>query len=219
MEPVTVSVPVELPLWDEQTEAEHTARIVTDGSDRVAWHRARSRGVTATDAARLAGPGSIPSAVRAKAGGGFGNAFTEHGRAREPEIASWVQSSFGIDPNRALFRSRHHALHLATPDGIGVEQDGTLVLAEIKTTAKRLRAIPRHYLRQIWWQQYVLGASRTLFVWEEHRDFAPQPPCWDWVERDEAQIERLVDLAELLLRQLGAPQGGKALLSSMVTPP
>ena len=32
----------------------HETRVVADSGDRVAWLRARSRGVTATDAAKLA---------------------------------------------------------------------------------------------------------------------------------------------------------------------
>ena len=41
-----------LPLWDApETRFDHRSRIVAQSSDRVAWVRARSRGVTATDAA------------------------------------------------------------------------------------------------------------------------------------------------------------------------
>jgi hypothetical protein len=75
------------------------------------------------------------------------------------------------------------------------------VLSEIKTTHKAWRSIPRSYLRQVWWQQYVLGADRTLVVWEQHNDFVPvdaEPKCL-WVERDEDQIHALVGLADRLL--------------------
>ena len=63
------------------------------------------------------------------------------------------------------------------------------------------RGIPRHYLRQVWWQQYVLGAERTLVVWERHEDSSPShadPEC-RWVDRDENEIDRLVVLADELL--------------------
>jgi hypothetical protein len=53
----------------------------------------------------------------------------------------------------------------------------------------------------VWWQQYVLGAERTLVVWEQHRDFVPiehEPQC-RWVERDENEIHVLVTLADRLL--------------------
>nr|WP_290800547.1 YqaJ viral recombinase family protein [Herbiconiux sp.] len=181
----------------------HLGRIVATSSDRVAWLRARSRGVTATDAARL----SSDSAVRTVAwekfhGTGFtGNAFTDHGRAREPEIAAWVRSEYAIEPSLALFHAARERRHLATPDGVRVTDDGTVELAEIKTTSKPWSRIPRGYLRQVWWQQYVLGAERTLVVWEQHLDFVPvaaEPRC-EWVERDESQIELLVRRADDLL--------------------
>jgi hypothetical protein len=57
----------------------------------------------------------------------------------------------------------------------------------------------------VWWQQYVLGADRTLIVWEEHKDFVPvnaEPRC-QWVERDEDQIAILVGFADQLLEILG----------------
>ena len=38
---------------DQPTVLGHTTRIVARSSDRIAWLRARSQGVTATDAARL----------------------------------------------------------------------------------------------------------------------------------------------------------------------
>lgn len=85
-----------------------------------------------------------------------------------------------------------------------VDAEGRILLAEIKTTNKSWRAIPRTYLRQVWWQQHVLGAERTLFVWEEHEDFSPvhdEPHCV-WIDRDEREISRLVGLATDLIDEL-----------------
>ena len=48
---VTIAQPM-LPLWDEAPRS-HRERIVADSTNRVAWLKARSRGVTATDVARL----------------------------------------------------------------------------------------------------------------------------------------------------------------------
>ncbi len=59
----------------------------------------------------------------------------------------------------------------------------------------------------MWWQQYVLGADRTLVVWEQHRDFVPlgtEPKC-QWVERDENEIHMLVGLANRMLEALITP--------------
>ncbi|WP_100345835.1 YqaJ viral recombinase family protein [Compostimonas suwonensis] len=185
----------------------HLSRVVADSTDRVAWLRARSRGITATDVAKLSTPASIEKAALDKLNGtGFsGNAYTDHGRAREPEIAAWVRERYGIEPSTTLFHAAHERRHLATPDGLAVTAAGALELAEIKTTTKPWRSVPRSYLRQVWWQQYVLGAERTLIVWEEHRDFVPvgeEPEC-RWIDRDEREIGELVAKANQLISLLG----------------
>ena len=184
---------------------DYRERIVASSTDRVAWIRARSRGVTATDAAKLASDAAVEQVVRDKVlGTGFtGNAFTDHGRAREPEIAKWVAREHGIVSSQDLFHASGKPRHLATPDGVA-ERGGALVLSEIKTTRKPWTSIPRTYLRQVWWQQYVLGAERTLVIWEQHVDFVPisaVPQC-RWVERDEDQIAMLVDRADRVLERL-----------------
>jgi hypothetical protein len=185
---------------------ELAARIVADSRDRVAWVRARSRGITATDVASLTSENAIARAADAKLmGSGFsGNAYTAHGRLREPEIAAWVAGTHGILPSSALFHAVVEKRHLATPDGIGVYAGDRVQLCEIKTTNKAWRSIPRSYLRQVWWQQHVLDAERTLVVWEEHDEFVPvrdEPRC-AWVERDEAEISKLVRLATALIDEL-----------------
>jgi hypothetical protein len=195
-----------LDLWDEPLP-DHRDRIVANSSDRVAWLRARSRGVTATDVARLSSTRAIDAVVYDKlVGTGFGgNAYTDHGRAREPEIARWVQRTHGIAPSSDLFHAHGQPLHLATPDGV-VQRGSSVLLAEIKTTSSSWRSIPRSYLRQVWWQQYVLGADRTLVVWEQHVDFVPvssEPKC-QWVERDDNEIHVLVGLANRVLELMSA---------------
>lgn len=182
------------------------ARIVADSRDRVAWMRARSQGITATDVAHLSTPASVRRAATQKLrpSGFSGNAYTDHGRRREPEIAAWVEREHGILPSTALFRAEVEKRHLATPDGIMQDDQGRVILAEIKTTNKPWRTIPRSYLRQVWWQQHVLGAERTLFAWEEHRDFRPlrdEPTC-TWIDRDDAEIAKLVALATELIDEL-----------------
>lgn len=180
-------------------------RVVTDGSDRAAWLRARARGITATDVAKLSTSRSIHTAAHEKLHGSrfLGNIYTEHGKTREPEIAAWVLQEYGISPSQALFHAEADLRHLATPDGLALRQHGAIELAEIKTTNKEWRTIPRNYLRQVWWQQYVLGAERTLMVWERHENFVPvgDPEC-RWIDRDETEIERLVKLAGQLIDEL-----------------
>ena len=183
------------------------ARIVADSRDRVAWLRARARGITATDVAGLTGDHSIKRAADSKLGAGprfGGNAYTDHGRRREPEIASWVAATHGVHPSSALFRAEQEHRHLATPDGIVQDAEGRILLAEIKTTNKSWRTIPRTYLRQVWWQQHVLGAERTLFVWEEHDNFRVihDEPKSVWIDRDDREISQLVGLATRLIDEL-----------------
>jgi hypothetical protein len=207
---VTLAHPT-LDLWEEPTP-DHRTRVVASSDDRVAWLRARSCGVTATDVARLSSSRALKAVAQEKLGGtGFGgNAFTDHGRAREPEIARWVLARYGIAPSTNLYHAHGQPLHLATPDGV-LARGSTVVLAEIKTTSHAWRSIPRGYLRQVWWQQYVLGAERTLVVWEEHSGFVPvaAEPQVRWVERDDNEIHVLVGLANRLLElmSLEAPRG------------
>jgi predicted phage-related endonuclease len=181
-------------------------RLVTDGTDEHAWLQARARGITATDVAKLTSIHSIPVVALEKLRPSTftGNAFTEHGKAREPIIAEWVRDRTGIEPSSSLFHSEPDTRHLATPDGIGMRSDGVLELAEIKTTGKGWDQIPGNYLRQVYWQQYVLGAQRTFFVWEQHRNFIPiaEQPQSTWIERDDDAIAELVWLANGLIGEL-----------------
>jgi hypothetical protein len=189
-----------------ERRVELDARIVADSRDRVAWIRARSRGITATDVATLTSTNAIARAADAKLQGSnfSGNAYTAHGRRREPEIAAWVAATHAIMPSSALYRAVIEPRHLATPDGLAVDAAGRVTLAEIKTTNKSWRSIPRSYLRQVWWQQHVLGAERTLVAWELHDDFVPvddEPRC-QWVDRDEREIAALLKLATSLIDEL-----------------
>jgi hypothetical protein len=164
---VTIVQPT-LPLWDEPA-ASHRDRVVADATDRVGWLKARARGVTATDVARLTSERAVKTLAMEKLlGSRFGgNAYTEHGRLREPAIGRWAGHVYGMSSSSALFHAEGNTAHLATPDGLR-ELDGRVELCEIKTTMHSWRGIPRNYLRQVWWQQYVLGAQRTLVVWERH---------------------------------------------------
>lgn len=192
----------QLDLW-EVPRPDHRNRVVAYAENRAEWLRARSRGVTATDVARLSSERALGNVAQDKLlGTNFGgNAYTDHGRAREPEIARWVRAHHQIEPSSALYHAHEQPLHLATPDGVAMI-DGALVLSEIKTTGHVWRSIPRSYLRQVWWQQYVLGAERTLVVWEHHVDFVPvnAQPEVRWVDRDENEIHVLIGLADRLLR-------------------
>lgn len=185
-------------------------RILCSADDEAQWLQMRRNGITATDAARLATPASVRGVANDKLmGSSFqGNAFTEFGRRREPVIAQWLQEEHGIHSCGLLIRAAEHERHLATPDGLA-EWGSEVVLAEIKTTNKPWKRIPRNYLRQVWWQQYVVGAERTLFVWERHDDFVVQDaqPQSVWIERDDAEIAKLVKFADEVLERVDALRG------------
>jgi hypothetical protein len=189
MADVTLAHPT-LDLWEEPAP-DHRTRIVANSQDRIPWLRARSRGVTATDVARLSSARALQAVALEKISGtGFGgNAFTDHGRTREPEIARWVLATHGISPSSDLYHAHGQPLHLATPDGVRAA-GSTVVLCEIKTTSHSWRSIPR-----------------SLVVWEQHRDFVPvhDQPQVRWVDRDENEIYMLVGLANRLL-ELMAPR-------------
>ena len=184
----------------------HEQRILADSNDRRAWLEHRAAGVTATDAAKLATEASVRQVVKDKVRGSSfgGNAYTDFGREREPHIAAWVAERHGVEPCGLLFHAEEDRRHLATPDGLYCDDDGRVILAEIKTTNKPWSRIPRNYLRQVWWQQYVLGAERTLFVWERHKDFVvvDEEPRFVWIERDDAEIERMRILADRVLAEV-----------------
>lgn len=187
-------------------------RVLADSADRDAWLLARREGVTATEIAKIdRGGAAIESLIEEKRTGvqSFtGNRYTEHGKTREPHIARWVQQNFDIPPCGLLFHAEGNRRHLATPDGLGRDFVGNLILSELKTSKKPFTGVPRDYLVQIWWQQYVLGASRTLLVWEQHDDNWPDPqpvdpqPTFHWVERDNAEIAGLIVKADAFLGRL-----------------
>lgn len=193
-------------IWRPRREHPHERRVLADSSDRRAWLQQRALGVTATDAAKLATEASVKQVVKDKVRGSSfgGNAFTDFGREREPHIAAWVAERHGIEPCGLLFHAEASRRHLATPDGLFCDDEGRVTLAEIKTTNKPWSRIPRGYLRQVWWQQYVLGAERTLFVWERHRDFVvvDEEPKTVWIERDEDEIARMAALADRVIAEV-----------------
>lgn len=163
-----------------------------------------------------------------------------HGNLREPMIAAWIERNFGITPCDAVFAHADEPRHLASPDGISLDPfsrelivgTADAVLAEIKTskhdlTPGRLDAESAlisiepgskfdlsGYYTQMQWQMYVMNATRTLFVWEQHDGkidpetgtYSPiSIPRHAWINRDDALIERLVtEVAPKALAEIDA---------------
>jgi predicted phage-related endonuclease len=189
---------------------------IATSEDRPAWLAARRGGATATDIASLGGAAPSRAAMeriaadkRAELKEWSGNKYTRHGNAREPMILEWVArksraGGFGsgaLIPSHDLFAHPDDHRYLATPDGRSEDWDYGRELVEIKTTVKDFVTIPADYLRQVYWQQFVMGAERTLFVWEVHENFVPttMEPPFRWIPRDQAAIDDLRAKADILL--------------------
>jgi YqaJ-like viral recombinase domain len=179
------------------------ARGLADSRDRVAWAKARSGRIGASDAAGFSKIESAHLYLRSKLFNPFnGNGYTAHGNDREPHILR----AYNVEQNFTLFASAGNDRHVATPDGYKLGSDGTFILVQAKTTLKDLSKIPPTYQRQMWWEQYVTGAERTLFVWETHENGVPvsMEPSSQWFYRDDSKIETLITIADLVLAGMDA---------------
>lgn len=203
---------------------------LVESTDQEAWLAARRTGVTATEVHKLAKSGASKLRVgdeklTGKHADLSRNRYAKRGHTREPIIAAWVEQHYGIHPSTMLYASDEPRWALATPDGVQVDPfDGEVVLAEIKTSNKDLTPGPvgpdnvlimelvdgtwrkghfwkMGYYDQMQWAMFVMGATRTLFAYEQHDDQWPNPrpleeqPRTVWVLRDEARIAELVPLA------------------------
>ncbi len=142
-------------------------RVIVDGSDRDLWLAARRQVIGAYDAKKLARPASVEKYLASKlAEKSFaGNAYTEEGHRWEPLMLAFA----GIPQNSALIHSPAEPGHAATPDGLRVNPDGRLTLAECKARLGRITDGPeREEWRQLAWQFHVLPeADEIEFLWVE----------------------------------------------------
>jgi len=134
------------------------------------------------------------------------------GRLREPIIAALVEQRFGIRPESRVFRAADESRFLASPDGVGINFDEELLISEIKTSGKDIPPwsdayADKGYEIQQQWGMRVLGAIRSLFVWEI-RDELPGGAFVNgrlqhaWVDRDDVLIGKLEKLARQFLAAL-----------------
>lgn len=168
--------------------------------DPELWLLARRRGVTATDCAKIVRKNGTPSTQRqtllAQKLIGLRSpdyAVFAHGREREPHIAEWVASEFGIPHNTSLCVGEDNR-HMATPDAVGPEG-----IAEFKTATQPLAKAIRTYSDQLQWQMHVLHTDRVLFVVEDRHTLERE---WTWVHRDERRIDVLVRHADVFIAEL-----------------
>jgi len=185
--------------------------------DRPAWLAEREGGVTASEIAKL---GSYKTtAGRNRAMGTLaqekltgdqnfnGNRYTNWGVEREPILEEWAEFAHGFTPESRIARSEHEPQHLASIDGWRVDPDGTLHLAEIKTTGEPLTRealVKKGYVDQTLWQMYVTDAVDALVMWEIREDdgngwFVPGERGTILVKRDDARIAKLIEYATATL--------------------
>src|SRR5690606_12221998 len=83
-----------------------------------------------------------------------------------------------ITANAALWAAEDNDLHRATPDGIGRNSDGSLVVAEVKSHEHGyvFAGIPLDHLAQMQWQMHVIDAVSALYGYEI-RDEDDMPPA------------------------------------------
>ena len=142
-------------------------RIIVDGHDRDLWLAARRQVVGASDAAKLAKASSVDKYLAAKltTSSFSGNGYTEQGHRWEPMMLAYA----GIPQNFALIHSPNEPGFAATPDGLRVNPDGRLTLAECK--AKHGKAVDgpsTSEWRQLAWQFEVLPEADAIeFLWVE----------------------------------------------------
>lgn len=218
------------------------SRSLGSDEDRAAWLEARRSVITATEAKQLAmAPNAtarkrvVEALVDEKLNGSkfSGNHFTHWGTLREPVIIEQLSLRYGLRTCGLLVHAEDNPRHAATPDAVGVNFDGLLDLAEIKTSKNDLRrGLPGFdragYWFQMQWQMRCTGARRVLYVLEQHDDDwsrwdLSDPSTWlletgprplglavEWVERDDEAIAQMVGFADQALLALDAAIADRA---------
>jgi len=219
-------------------------RAGASDADRTQWLLARAQGITATEVRdlwlrkrtarslieekltflRATTPEELEAAARATF---IDSKYTAWGRSQEPVIAAVVQSVFPyLAPESRVFRSAENDRWLGSPDGIGIDPAGELVVSEIKTSKHDVRAGMSSYDRagyfvQMTWIMRVTGARRCLYVTEQHdsdwqdrggQHQEPSPvglvPTMEWISYNSELARDLEQLADGFLVALDAARAG-----------
>ena len=202
-------------VMESQALTDLLARAGASDEDRAAWLAERAQGITATEIrdlvkGKLRQDDLIALKLGRKVDSFTGNQYTDWGNEREAVIAASLRG-MGIEPESRVFHGERNSRHLASPDGIGVEFDGAVVVSEIKTSGKDIRrGMPAYfetgYELQMQWAMWVTGADRCLFVFEERLTvdgrFVPGEVFTEWVPRDEEIITELMARAVEFLAEL-----------------
>lgn len=201
------------------------ARALASSLDRAEWLRARMGGVTATEVRDIVNRGEtfrrdlIAQKTGVKPSVPFSNRYVEWGKERE-QVLIEEAAGFGVEPEEHVFHAEGNERFLASPDGLGVDIDGRILVAEVKTSQHDLSVGSPEYVRtgyedQMQWQMFVTGAEGCVYIWEQHdndwvlgKDGVERPDPVDmgveFVARDEERIAVLVTAAEEFLTDLDA---------------
>ena len=189
-------------------------RFLVSSTDRDKWLAFRAEGVTATAVAKAVTPAGFREIVsELRRPREFpDNDYMRFGRDQEGPIIEKLASVIDITPNDWLISKdlADYRWQMATPDGLSSDHS---IIAEVKTTGKDWGSwakVPGHYQRQVQWQLHVTGAQGCVFAWmlrgTNRGEFIPAWPGPKFVdvERDEALIARLEEVAHDLYRELQA---------------
>jgi hypothetical protein len=189
-----------------------SSRFLVQSSDYDAWLAIRASGVTATAVSKAVTPDGFREVVEQIRNPTPipDNDFMRFGREQEADLMDKLGNHFELEPNDWLIAkdAEQQRWQMATPDGLSPQHD---LIAEVKTTGRdwgEWRHVPGNYHRQVQWQLYVTGANACVFGWmlRDTHDGAMVPawpgPKFVVVERDEALMERLVEVAHNLYREL-----------------
>lgn len=185
-----------------------------------AWFEVRALGATATgvrDVWLLVQAGATVEdaaaavarqRLKARTGSGPEAAW---GTQMEPVIAGLLQRQYGIRAESRVFSSQINSRFLASPDGIGVDFDEQLELAEVKTGAPRFfgwdAAQAKGYHVQMAWQMFVCVAVRCRYLFMERlgtRQTGFEPGATfahtlEWADVADLVHDELVPIAEALI--------------------
>lgn len=183
--------------------------VVPQGAPPKQWLAGRAEGVTASEIWDIA-RGGIRTWRRIVAQKMNGSTFrgtraTRAGSAREAALLDEAAEFLPrMIPSTALWAAGDNDRHRATPDGVGNDTDGRLVVVEVKSHEDGWDSdqIPADHLAQVQWQIRVLDAAYGLYGFEV-RDEDDMPPAagatWERVDRDEEMIAWLILRADQFL--------------------
>lgn len=188
------------------------SRFLVSSKDYEQWLAIRQTGVTATAVSKAVTPDGFRSVVNQliRPTPIPDNDYMRFGREQEAALITKLASQFSLEENDWLIAkdADENRWQMATPDGLSPHHD---LIAEVKTTGRdweEWRFVPGHYQRQVQWQLHVTGATQCVFGWmlrvNAQGEMVPgwPGPKFVVVERDEALIERLVEVARNLYREL-----------------